>query len=154
MCRLKNKTKILLLFLIVFQFACAQKKERETVYLIFEDGKETNCVKLEGKLRSETKKVKYNGSMLKQGTKEAPYFFICREKFPLVKDSKVETVDSKEIKKLNVVDFDYFIKERFDSQLFSKQKVFENIYFLERDNDGNFNKYEVRWRETAHNRGI
>ena len=148
------KTIIVLIAVAIWQTACAQ--EKETVYLIFEEGSEVNCVKIKSKSykRGDTLRVKYVGNMMKRGLENRPHFFVCVEKFLLAKNSKIETIKTGDLRELNIVDFDYFIKKRFETNKVTKRSVFDKIYFLEKIDEDQYLKYEVYWNQSAHNRGI
>ena len=148
------KTTFLLALIFICQIACAQKKE--TVYLLFKDNNPVNCIKIESKSpkRDDTLRVKYEGYMRNHGNISRPSYVICMEKFLLAKGSKIEKINASEINKLNIVDFDYFIKRRFETNKVTKSSVFYKIYFLEKINDNEYMKYEVYWNQSVHNRGI
>jgi len=138
----------------ICQITCAQKKE--TVYLLFEENKQVNCVKIESKSykRNDTLRLKYKGYMKNHGKVDKPSFVICQEKFLLEKGSMIDTINTDDLKHLNIVDFDYFIKRRFETNKVTKRSVFDKIYFLEKIDENTYLKYEVYWNQSAHNRGI
>lgn len=130
-----------------------EAQTKESVYFLFEDGKSVNCVKIktDSYKRNNIIKVKSTGKMNKSETDQNLFFSVCSEKFLLVEDKEVVQIE--EIEELNLVDFDYFIDKRIESDLFSKRDVFNKIYFLEKKNDI-YCKYEVYWYASAHNKGL
>ncbi|GAB1856608.1 hypothetical protein MHTCC0001_14430 [Flavobacteriaceae bacterium MHTCC 0001] len=158
------KTHVLLLIIFAFtaQISCAQHKEKETIYLIFKHGKEANCISVKQnptfKSRLDTTHTKYTGKMVKsqRDLNSIPSFNICQEKFGLEKqnEDKIIELNTKELANLNIVDFDYFIKRRFEVNKVNKNFTFKKIYFLEKIEDNKYKKYPVTWIYNQNNRGI
>ncbi len=160
MYRLINMNILLLLFCFsLTQISCAQHKEKETVYLIFKHGKEANCISVKQnptfKSRLDTTHTKYKGRMTKSKS-QLPSFTICQEKFAIEDKNKdkVTEISTKDLSNLNIVDFDYFIKQRFALDFFHKRATFKNIYFLEKIGENKYKQYPVYWMDSSHNRGI
>lgn len=147
---------LIILVLCIIGFSSCNSQEKETVYLIFKENNQVNCVKIKNKSykRDDTLKVKYKGYMRNHGSMKTPSFTICQEKFFLDKKSKIDTVKASSVKKLNIVNFDYFIRRRFETNKVTKRNVFNKIYFLEKINEEEYIKYNVYWNQSAHNRGL
>ena len=138
------KTIILSLFLIV-SFTCfsqKQAKEKETVYLLFDEQSKEKCkVDVEGKGFLNMNKFRKgywdNGNII--------VFKICDETFTTHKTkSYKDTCSVKALDNLKFVDFDYLVK-KYDSVYEFKHHVFEKIYFIERISKDKIIKYEVGW---------
>ncbi len=138
------KTIALSLFLIV-SFTCfsqKQVKEKEIVYLLFDEQNTEKCkVAVEGKgfvyMNKFRKEYWDNGSII--------VFKICDETFTTHKTKSFkDTCSIKVLNNTKLVDFDYILK-KYNSENEFKHHVFDKIYFIEKISGDIVIRYEVNW---------
>lgn len=152
MCRLNLNFLLFLFFLVTV----CKAQEKKTVYLIFKENEQVNCVKYNSNNnnRQDRSTSTYTGVMKKsENSNKEIVFSMCREKLFLVKDTNPEKISTTDVNELDLVKFDYLIEEYIKSDMFSKRYVFDKIYFIEKINEKEYLKYEVYWEHYVH-RGI
>lgn len=140
------RLNLIFLISIFFIITSCNAQDKETVYLIFNQNEQVDCVKFNNDDRQDKSTSNYTGIMKKKEfINNQITFFICRERFSLSKDTSSEKISTKDVNELNVVKFDYLIDEYIKSDMFNKRDVFDKIYFLEEINEKEYLKYEVNW---------
>ncbi|WP_046758701.1 hypothetical protein [Kordia jejudonensis] len=133
---MKNLT--LLLLLSTF-FCFAQKQEKETVYLLFDNMNEDKCNVEDGSGNSE-KLNKYR----KLNDTKISYLIICNEYFAYdYKKSKVDTCSINILANLKIVDLAYIEKKKSENVM--RYNPFKKIYIIEKISDTKVIKYDVTW---------
>lgn len=142
MCRLNLN----FLISIFFTLTACNAQDKKTIYLIFNQNEQVNCVKFNSQDRQDKSTSTYIGVMIKREYPNSKVNFnICRERFSLIKKTNPEKISIRDVNELNVVKFDYLIDEYIKSDMFNKRDVFEKIYFIEKINEKEYLKYEVNW---------
>lgn len=135
---------LLIITICALQTSC-KAQNKEVIYFHFENQKEVECFRDKSDKKNDETQNSYSGKMIKNSDGENVYFNICSERFLLVENAKKETVKYKTFSNLKTVDFNYFIKKRKETDMFSKRYIFEKIFFVERINENEYIKYEVYW---------
>jgi len=142
--------KAIILFLTLFLLTSCIGQEKETIYLLFEEGAKGNC----------NYSMFRDGSDLKTSTfiykkniteKNVIRFEICTQFF--VFDPKVQLKKIVPIEGLKIIDIDYLTNKLHKQGMkFDKKKEFKQIYILEKINEQEYLQYEVLWKDLYINR--
>lgn len=142
------------LVLIIFIVSGCKAQDKKTVYILFEEKKQVNCIEFNSNNRKDKSTSTYIGLMTKSGSSNTEVVFsMCNEKLFLIKNINPEKVSKVDFNKLDLVQFDYLVDKYIKSDMFSKRYVFDKIYFLEKINEKEYLKYGVYWSHGIH-RGI
>ena len=131
---------ILIVWITFSQTSFSQKKEKETIYLMFDVQNKEKCLIEDGSGNS-----KYINKFRKEYQDEYIFYKICDEVFSTnnTKSFK-DTCSIKALNNLKLVEFDYIL-EKYNSENEFKHHVFEKIYFIEKLSKDKIIKYEVTW---------
>lgn len=126
-------------------FNCCSSAQNKTIYLLFDDNKPVKCnisPYRDGRNKKEVvtlskKNIVYEKEII---------FRICNQFFVFNPDTDTKKIVHSKPK--NIVSIDYLIDILEENYLDStKEKLFKNIYILEKNNAGNFSKYKVFWKD-------
>ena len=132
------------MFCFVFENSIAQQKE--VVYLLFDSKSESPCIIPEsqrGRYHSEIDKVKDLKLKQKDGS---VVFYICKESFHWDNNSKIDTCVNKNLEKIRFSNLSDLIRTVNNENPLYPNKVFKNVYLIEKVNDSVLLKYNVDWR--------
>lgn len=137
---MKTITLLLLLIVSFASFSQKQAKQKETVYLLFDEQSKEKCkVAVEGKgylsMNKFRKKYEDYGNTIS--------FKICNQKFT-TRNSLKDTCTAKALDNIKLVDIEY-LKKKYNSSNDFKHHVFEKIYFIEKLSNNKIIKYKVDW---------
>lgn len=139
---MKTITLLLLLIVSFASFSQKQEKQKETVYLLFDEQSKEKCkVAIEGKGYLNMNKFRkeyedYGNTII---------FKICNQKFT-TRNSLKDTCTAKALHNIKLVGIEY-LKNKHNSSNDFKHHVFEKIYFIEKLPNNKIIKYAVGWND-------
>lgn len=138
------KKYIYIILVLSFKFSFAQKEQ--AVYLKFDSKSEESCQiqeKDKGRYHNNKKQKKYIKN--KSSSKDYSYrFYICKELFLAYK--KIDTCNIKYLNNIKISKLIELKKVVEKTNPLYPEKIFPNLYLVEKINDSTIIKYKVKWK--------
>ncbi|WP_420574187.1 hypothetical protein [Kordia sp.] len=132
------------IFLITFLFLVSSScfgQEEEAIFILFQDGKNTNCIKSKTNKKKDKSLILYQGKMHKL---DNDTFFFCQERFKKT-NKQTKVIRAQDIKKISFIEHEALYKKHLKRDMFSKKDTFKVIYIIEKTEFGNYIQHEVYW---------
>ena len=139
-----SKLKLVIFSIFILYNLSSTAQVKEDIYLIFNNGSEDTCSYSLWRDGRDKKNINFN-HQFKYGC-----FVFLKEYFQITPKSMIEELNKKELIKLNIIKIDYFFRKREETevtQLANPNSLFNKIFVLVQNIDGNYLKFEVQWKE-------
>ena len=134
---------ILFLFIFLVYNSLSFSQEKEDVYLIYGNIKDT-CQYSPNRDGSNSKYYLYEPRF------RSGCFTFCNQYFLIKSNATIEEIKESKLDSLNIISIDYILRKREENkknQLTNPNKLFNKIYVLVKDISNSYLKFEVYWKE-------